>query len=140
MFVNYDVYSFFISLDTMATSVLQPEDCRREHDLRLKDSPRMTDDERVSIIEGKEKETGELPPELREKARVELREEPAIREHALSQMRHFIEKHPAIKKCRTGKSFTSETNAIILIYDKLLIYYPNVTILIHNKLVVYFPH
>ncbi|KAI8432815.1 hypothetical protein MSG28_013759 [Choristoneura fumiferana] len=86
----------------MATSVLQPES-RREHEPKaeIAESPRLTDDERMQILEAKERETGELPPELRERARLELREEPAIREHALSQMRHFIEKHPAIKKSRT---------------------------------------
>lgn len=89
----------------MATSVLQPEDCRREHEPKpdILDAPRLTDDDRMHIIEAKERETGDLPPELREQARKELREEPALREQALAQMRHFIEKHPAIKKCRTGK-------------------------------------
>lgn len=87
----------------MATSVLQPEDCRREHEPKHDiDSRRLTEDERIAILESKERETGELPPELRERARVDIREEVAIREHALAQLRHFIEKHPAIKKCRTG--------------------------------------
>lgn len=87
----------------MATSVLQREECRQHEHKPDMDSHRLTDDERVQIIENKERETGDLPPELREKARLELREEPVLREEALSQMRHFIEKHPAIKKCRTGK-------------------------------------
>ena len=89
----------------MATSVLQPEDCRREHEPKhdIIEAPRLTDDDRTYILEAKERESGELPPELRERARTELREEPALREQALAQMRHFIEKHPAIKKCRTGK-------------------------------------
>lgn len=93
----------------MATSVLQPES-QREHEPKaeIADSPRLTDDERMYILEAKERETGELPPELRERARLELREEPAIREHALAQMRHFIEKHPAIKKSRTGKLINVE--------------------------------
>lgn len=86
----------------MATSVLQPEECRK-HEPKPDIEPRLTDDERLHILEGKERETGELPPELRERARVELREDAALREQALAQMRHFIEKHPAIKKCRTGK-------------------------------------
>lgn len=86
----------------MATSVLQPEQCRK-HEPKPDLEPRLTDDERVQILEAKERESGELPTELRERARVELREEPALRDHALAQMRHFIEKHPAIKKCRTGK-------------------------------------
>lgn len=88
----------------MATSVLQPEECR-QHEPRpeIPESPRLTDDERMQILEAKERETGELPPELRERARIELREEPGLREDALAQMRHFIEKHPAIRKCRTGE-------------------------------------
>lgn len=88
----------------MATSVLQPEDCRREHELKgnLSDeSSRVNQDE----VEASERETGNLPEDLWETARIELREEPAIRDHALSQMRHFIEKHPAIRKCRTDPSF-----------------------------------
>lgn len=93
---------FLLQINKMATSVLQPEECRREHE-PLPDTPRLTDDERISILESKERETGDLPPELRERARLDVREEPAIRDHALAQMRHFIEKHPAIKKCRTGK-------------------------------------
>ncbi|XP_063387897.1 clavesin-2-like [Cydia fagiglandana] len=90
----------------MATSVLQPES-RREHEPKaeIAESPRLTDDERMAILEAKERETGDLPAELRERARLELREEPAIREHALAQMRHFIEKHPAIKKSRTDAPF-----------------------------------
>ncbi|CAK1591190.1 unnamed protein product [Parnassius mnemosyne] len=91
----------------MATSVLQPEDCRREHEPKpeITESPRLTEDERLQILEAKERETGELPSELRERARVELRENPALREQALAQMRHFIEKHPAIRKCRTDPPF-----------------------------------
>ncbi|KAG7300963.1 hypothetical protein JYU34_015316 [Plutella xylostella] len=90
----------------MATSVLQPEDCRREHEPKdLVEAPRLTDDDRVRAMEEKERETGDLPPELIETARLELREEPAIREHALKQMRHYIEKHPAIKRCRTDTPF-----------------------------------
>ncbi|CAH2231873.1 jg11058 [Pararge aegeria aegeria] len=90
----------------MATSVLQnpPEECRREHKPKS-DSPRLTDDERLAILENNERETGDLPMELREKARIDIREESALREQALSQMRHFIEKHPAIKKCRTDAPF-----------------------------------
>ncbi|CAH3950295.1 unnamed protein product [Pieris brassicae] len=88
----------------MATSVLQPAECRRDPKL---DHPslRLSEDERQAILEAKERETGELPPELRERARVEIREESALREEALAQMRHFIEKHPAIKKCRTDTPF-----------------------------------
>lgn len=85
----------------MATSVLQPEECRREHKPKP-EAPRLTDDERLAILEKNERETGELPLELRERARLDIREEAALRDQALAQMRHFIEKHPAIKKCRTG--------------------------------------
>lgn len=34
----------------------------------------------------------------------ELREDDKIREEALEQFRDWIKKHPAIKKCRTGKN------------------------------------
>lgn len=99
----------------MATSVLQPEDCRREHEPKdLVEAPRLTDDDRVRAMEEKERETGDLPPELIETARLELREEPAIREHALKQMRHYIEKHPAIKRCRTGELWVDVIRFILL--------------------------
>lgn len=87
----------------MATSVLQPEEILREHEPKPDKERRLTEDERIQILEAKERETGELPLELRDRARLELREEPALRDQALAQMRHFIDKHPAIKKCRTGK-------------------------------------
>lgn len=86
----------------MATSVLQPSECRRDPKLDHA-APRFTEDNRQAIQEVKERETGELPPELRDRASVELREEAVLKEEALAQMRHFIEKHPAIKKCRTGE-------------------------------------
>ncbi|XP_029038110.2 clavesin-1 [Osmia bicornis bicornis] len=38
-------------------------------------------------------------------ARVELREDDAIREQTLDQFRHWIQKHPAIKRCRTDSAF-----------------------------------
>lgn len=88
----------------MATSVLQPEECRLEHEPKDIIS-RPSEDDRLLILEAKERESGDLPQELREKARVELREEPALRDQALDQIRHFIAKHPAIKKCRTGMIF-----------------------------------
>ncbi|OWR45862.1 retinaldehyde-binding protein 1-like [Danaus plexippus] len=89
----------------MATSVLQPEECRRDHAPKPDIDPRITEDERLAILEAKERNTGDLPPELREAARIDIREETALKEHALTQMRHFIEKHPAIKKCRTDAPF-----------------------------------
>ncbi|GBP62680.1 hypothetical protein EVAR_51926_1 [Eumeta japonica] len=98
--------SVFVA-DTMATSVLQREDCRRgrEPETEMPEGgPRLTDDERVRLLEKGERETGDLPSELREAARLELREEDSLKEHSLAQMRHFIEKHPAIKKCRTEPS------------------------------------
>lgn len=86
----------------MATTVLQPENCRRECEIKAGIPEDFSDKKRVEDVEAKERETGDLPEELLELAKEELREEPAIREHALGQMRHFIEKHPAIRKCRTG--------------------------------------
>ncbi|CAL7946702.1 unnamed protein product [Xylocopa violacea] len=38
-------------------------------------------------------------------ARVELREDDAIKEEALNQFRHWIRKHPNIKRCRTDAAF-----------------------------------
>ncbi|VVC98957.1 unnamed protein product [Leptidea sinapis] len=101
----------------MATSVLQPE-CRRDSKLEIPESPRLTDDERLAILEAKERETGDLPPELRERARQEIREEPALREEALTQMRHFIEKHPAIRKCRTACSMLERYLTIRQMYPQ----------------------
>lgn len=69
----------------------------------MPEAPRMSDEDRARRMEEKERETGELPPEMWEQARMELREDPAMRDHSLAQMRHFIEKHPAIKSCRTGE-------------------------------------
>lgn len=40
-----------------------------------------------------------------EAARLELREDDNTREQALEQFRHWIQKHPAIKKCRTDSLF-----------------------------------
>lgn len=40
-----------------------------------------------------------------ELARLELREDDNTREQALKQFRHWIQKHPTIKKCRTDSSF-----------------------------------
>lgn len=39
------------------------------------------------------------------KALEELREDANIREQSLDQMRDWIEKHPNIKKCRTGELY-----------------------------------
>lgn len=38
-------------------------------------------------------------------ASLELREDDSTREQALEQFRHWIQKHPAIKKCRTDSLF-----------------------------------
>lgn len=43
-----------------------------------------------------------LNDELRLLAQTELREDDATRQHALQQMREWIQKHPDIKCCRTG--------------------------------------
>lgn len=95
-----NIYDCVCLITVMATSVLQPNGRRDQLKADLIE-PRVPDD---SIHqESEERETGDLPQELREQARVELREELALRDQALTQMRHFIEKHPAIRKCRTGK-------------------------------------
>lgn len=88
----------------MATSVLQPSGRRDQLKTDII-KPRVPDDD-CTNQESKERETGDLPQELRDLARVELREELALREQALAQMRHFIVKHPAIRKCRTGEACT----------------------------------
>jgi hypothetical protein len=44
-----------------------------------------------------------LPAKYKEIAKEELREDDAIRTHALSQLRDWIAKHPHIKRCRTGE-------------------------------------
>lgn len=46
-----------------------------------------------------------LDAETLQTARLELREDDSTREQALKQFRHWIEKHPAIKKCRTDSLF-----------------------------------
>lgn len=45
----------------------------------------------------------QLPEAERKRALDELREDDNIREQSLEQMREWINKHPNIKKCRTGK-------------------------------------
>lgn len=44
----------------------------------------------------------QLPQSERNKALEELREDDNIRKQSLNQMRDWINKHPNIKKCRTG--------------------------------------
>lgn len=44
----------------------------------------------------------QLPEGDQKKALKELREDSNIRDQSLEQMRDWIEKHPNIKKCRTG--------------------------------------
>lgn len=46
-----------------------------------------------------------LNDELRVLAQTELREDDASRQHALQQMREWIQKHPDIKRCRTDSAF-----------------------------------
>jgi hypothetical protein len=48
----------------------------------------------------------QLPEAERTKALQELREDDNIREQSLDQMRDWINKHPNIKKCRTGTIYT----------------------------------
>lgn len=45
----------------------------------------------------------QLPDNVKKIALEELREDDNIREQSLQQMREWIDKHPNIKKCRTGK-------------------------------------
>lgn len=47
--------------------------------------------------------TCQLPEDIKKIALEELREDDNIREQSLNQMREWINKHPAIKRCRTGK-------------------------------------
>lgn len=46
-----------------------------------------------------------LSEETRSIARIELREDDAIKRQTLDQFRHWIQKHPAIKRCRTDAAF-----------------------------------
>lgn len=61
------------------------------------------------VTEGQQKKYDEykstLDAETLETARLELREDDSTREQALEQFRHWIEKHPAIKRCRTDSLF-----------------------------------
>jgi len=61
------------------------------------------------VTEGQQQEhdeyTSTLDADTLEMARLELREDDNTREQALKQFRHWIEKHPAIKQCRTDSLF-----------------------------------
>jgi len=61
------------------------------------------------VTEGQQKKYDEykttLDADTLETARLELREDDSTREQALEQFRHWIEKHSAIKKCRTDSVF-----------------------------------
>ncbi|KYQ54653.1 Clavesin-1 [Trachymyrmex zeteki] len=61
------------------------------------------------VSEGQQKKYDEyksmLDVDTLETARLELREDDNTRDQALEQFRHWIEKHPAIKKCRTDSLF-----------------------------------
>ncbi|TGZ47443.1 Uncharacterized protein DBV15_00157, partial [Temnothorax longispinosus] len=61
------------------------------------------------VTEGQQKKYDEykttLDADALETARLELREDDNTREQALEQFRHWIEKHPAIKRCRTDSLF-----------------------------------
>lgn len=46
----------------------------------------------------------QLPEQARKLALDELREDDSSREQSLVQFREWINKHPNIKKCRTGKN------------------------------------
>ncbi|KAG5305842.1 RHPN2 protein, partial [Pseudoatta argentina] len=64
---------------------------------------------RTMVSEGQQKKYDEykstLDAETLETARLELHEDDNTRDQALKQFRHWIEKHPAIKKCRTDSLF-----------------------------------
>ncbi|XP_018373844.1 PREDICTED: clavesin-1-like [Trachymyrmex cornetzi] len=61
------------------------------------------------VSEGQQKKYDEykstLDADTLETARLELREDDNTRDQALKQFRHWIEKHPTIKKCRTDSVF-----------------------------------
>lgn len=61
------------------------------------------------VTEGQQEEYDEykstLDVDTLEAARLELREDDNTREQTLEQFRHWIQKHPAIKKCRTDSLF-----------------------------------
>lgn len=57
----------------------------------------------------------QLPESEKQKAQQELREDDSIRKQSLDQLREWIQKHPNIKKCRTGKFATN-----ISVYDNSL--------------------
>lgn len=61
------------------------------------------------VTEGQQKKYDEykttLDADALETARLELREDDNTREQALEQFRHWIEKHPMIKRCRTDSLF-----------------------------------
>ncbi|XP_028046177.1 rhophilin-2 [Monomorium pharaonis] len=64
---------------------------------------------KMMVTEGEQKKYDEykstLDSETLQTARLELREDDNIRDQALEQFRHWIEKHPAIKNCRTDSVF-----------------------------------
>ncbi|XP_011879322.1 PREDICTED: rhophilin-2 [Vollenhovia emeryi] len=64
---------------------------------------------KMMVTEGQQKKYDEykctLDADTLETARLELREDDNTREQALEQFRHWIEKHPAIKQCRTDALF-----------------------------------
>lgn len=45
----------------------------------------------------------QLPEAAKKTALEELREDDSMREQSLTQMREWINKHPNIKRCRTGE-------------------------------------
>ncbi|XP_012064079.1 PREDICTED: rhophilin-2 [Atta cephalotes] len=64
---------------------------------------------KTMVSEGQQKKYDEykstLDADTLETARLELREDDNTRDQALKQFRHWIEKHPTIKKCRTDSLF-----------------------------------
>ncbi|XP_014481082.1 PREDICTED: rhophilin-2 [Dinoponera quadriceps] len=64
---------------------------------------------KTMVMEGQQDQEQEykttLDSEMLEIARLELREDDNTREQALEQFRHWLEKHPTIKKCRTNSLF-----------------------------------
>lgn len=57
----------------------------------------------------------ELPEDVKKMALEELREDDNIREQSLEQMREWINKHPNIKRCRTG-------GYILLYFGKIIVH------------------
>lgn len=59
----------------------------------------------------------QLPESEKKKALEELREDDNIREQSLQQFREWINKHPNIKRCRTGKCYEHVLNKQVYVFN-----------------------